>query len=157
MKKWLFVIRVVDKPGVLTRVASVFSNRGVSLDSITGHGALGAIRGTLVVTLQATEKKKNELERTLRRVNTINSVAVYDYTCNHLRKSSLICLGADPDKLERLWEEWGKIVRVELVKSEDDDYTVYLITGEPAKVDALLKELIGKELLTDIVSSIIAV
>lgn len=156
MHKWLFIVRVQDKPGVLTRMASVFSNRGVSLDSITGHGALGNIRGTLIITLQATEKKKYELERTLRRVNDITSVVVYDYRHSHLRKSSLVCLKAGFEEMKKIQSEWQEETGLELVKSGDGD-SVYLITGKPVVVDALVEKLIQEELLIDIVSSTIAV
>lgn len=156
MQTWLFIVRVQDKPGVLTRMASVFSNRGVSLDSITGHGALGNILGTLIITLRATEKKKNELERTLRRVNDITSVMVYDYNHAHLRKSSLVCLKAGFEEMKKKWIDWQEETGLELVKSGEGD-SVYLITGKPITVDALVEKLIKEELLLDIVSSTIAV
>jgi len=35
-ERWVFVIKVQDRPGTLTAIASVFSSRGVSVDNTLG-------------------------------------------------------------------------------------------------------------------------
>ena len=36
--RWVFRAHVVDRAGALTSIASAFSNEGVSIDTIVGHG-----------------------------------------------------------------------------------------------------------------------
>jgi acetolactate synthase small subunit len=39
MKHWFFRVWVRDRAGALTSIASAFSNRGISIESVVGHGA----------------------------------------------------------------------------------------------------------------------
>ena len=37
-KHWVFRVHVADRAGALTSIASAFSNRGISIDTVVGHG-----------------------------------------------------------------------------------------------------------------------
>ena len=37
-KHWVFRVGVADRAGALTSIASAFSNRGISIETVVGHG-----------------------------------------------------------------------------------------------------------------------
>ena len=59
-QRWVFVVRALDKPGTLTATAVVFSNRGVSLESILASGIAPTTleEGRLILIFRATPEKK---------------------------------------------------------------------------------------------------
>ena len=43
---WVFRVHVVDRAGALTSIASAFSNEGINIGTVVGHG-LGVVFGAL--------------------------------------------------------------------------------------------------------------
>ena len=37
-RQWVFRAHVLDRAGALTSIASAFSNEGISIDTVVGHG-----------------------------------------------------------------------------------------------------------------------
>ncbi|MCK4803207.1 MAG: hypothetical protein KAT88_01565, partial [Spirochaetes bacterium] len=58
--KWVFRAHVVDRAGSLTSIASAFSNEGISIDTVVGHGfeEKASVDGSVVLTFNCTEKEK---------------------------------------------------------------------------------------------------
>jgi acetolactate synthase small subunit len=151
---WLFSVRVADRPGALAAVASVFAHRGVSVTSVVGQDAADDPegRGTVVVTFRATEKRKQELQRVLRRLPRVFAVTDYPYEDPMLRETALV--RARPG--EPLDHEPPSGITVERV-GRRDDADVFIVVGPPAAVDAWLATLRETGALHGAVAATIAV
>ena len=91
-KHWVFRARVVHRAGALTSIASVFSNEGINIETIVGHGATqnGALQGSIIVTFQSTEAEKDVLLRKIKRLSKVIDIQVQPYESKDLRKSVII-------------------------------------------------------------------
>jgi predicted amino acid-binding ACT domain protein len=72
---WVVLVRGEDRPGTLTAVTAVFSDRGVSFDSLATGGVDGDV-GTIAVTFQATPRRQAVLVRTVGRLAAVRDVDV---------------------------------------------------------------------------------
>ena len=101
-KQWLFTVRAQDKPGALTSVASVFSNRGISVDMILGAGpaaepgCMPAPSGNIHIVFRATETKMRTLLRVVGRLSKVLSADVLPYDSDRLRQVALLRIEGDP-------------------------------------------------------------
>jgi acetolactate synthase small subunit len=147
----VFVIRVVDRPGALTTVASVFSSRGVSLeDTVVGTGTEGV---RLLLGFRASVRKRETLVRVLRRLACVLDVQAHPYDSPRLRAVAAVRVA--PDSANRLPAVPAE-VRVETV-SESPDGRRLLLTGPTAAVESALEALRSRGLLLDYVKSVMAV
>ena len=91
-KHWVFRVHLADRAGALTSIASAFSNRGISIDTVVGHGSRYTSRhdGTVVVTFWCTESEKDEIVRVVSRLSKITGLEEHAYASEILRKSALI-------------------------------------------------------------------
>jgi len=151
-QRWVFVVRALDKPGTLTATAVVFSNRGVSLESILASGIAPTTleEGRLILIFRATPEKKELLHRTLERLSIIFRVDVYPYDDDRLRAIAVA-------KLHQ-----------EMAIAPNDHYSVeqiaqtasghiVMLTGPPSIVETAIAELRDQGNLQDIVMSYITV
>lgn len=72
---WVVLVRGEDRPGTLTAVTGVFSDRGVSFDSLATGGVDGDV-GTIAVTFRATPRRQAVLVRTVARLAAVRDVLV---------------------------------------------------------------------------------
>ena len=58
-RHWVFRARVLDRAGALTSIASAFSNEGISIDTVVGHGleAQAGVDGSVVMTFWCKDRK----------------------------------------------------------------------------------------------------
>ena len=153
-KHWVFRVHVADRAGALTSIASAFSNRGISIDTVVGHGhTLTSTRdGTVVVTCRCTEDEKDVMVRTVRRLSKVLALEEHPYESEILRKSAVI------DVTRRLTpgDVAGRetFLTCELVEEKRGVLT-YFVAGSPWELDPVIAGLIEKGILTDIVYSII--
>jgi acetolactate synthase-1/3 small subunit len=130
-------VLVEDKPGVLARVASLFSRRGFNIQSL----AVGATeqknmsRMTIVVSVE-----ESPLEQITKQLNKlIEVVKVIDLSDgNHIERELMLvkvrAAGKDRDEMKRLAE----IFRGSILDVTDKSYTIEL-TGTGSKLDAFLQ------------------
>ncbi|MBD2462563.1 hypothetical protein H6G89_16075 [Oscillatoria sp. FACHB-1407] len=152
-QRWVFVVQALDKPGVLTATASVFSNRGVSLEGILGSGiaATTAEDARLILSFRAVERKKDLLLRALQRLAKVIHVEAYLYTDPRLRAIAIARvvnldnLGLNTDSLQ-----------TELI-SQTPEGTTVLFTGSTTAVETAVATLRQNRVLIDVVGSAIAV
>lgn len=76
---WVCEIDTEDRPGVLMAVSAVFSNRGISLRSITAKGSalLSQPTGAFVLTFECSIAKKEHLARLLGRNPSVRQVRLF--------------------------------------------------------------------------------
>ncbi|MCK7502728.1 MAG: ACT domain-containing protein [Desulfobacterales bacterium] len=67
---WVFRAHVVDRAGALTSIASAFSNEGVSIDTVVGHGseAKAGTDGSVVLTFCCSHEEKDRMVRKIKRL-----------------------------------------------------------------------------------------
>jgi acetolactate synthase-1/3 small subunit len=135
--KHTLVALVEDKPGVLTRMASLFRRRGFNIDSIAvGHSELPNLsRMTIVVngTANILEQVRKQLSK------VVNVVKVADVTSDNItvRELALIKVKANSSNRSEIIEI-ADIFRANIVDVAADSLTVE-ITGDEDKVDSMLK------------------
>ncbi|MDX2212178.1 MAG: hypothetical protein SFY66_02700 [Oculatellaceae cyanobacterium bins.114] len=152
-QRWVFVVQALDKPGVLTAAASVFSNRGVSLEGILGSGiaATTAEDARLILSFRAVERKKDLLLRALQRLAKVVHVDVYLYTDPRLRAIAI----ARVSSLDALTVA-DTTLRHEMISQTPDELTV-LFTGSTTAIETVIETLRQHGVLLDVVGSAIAV
>jgi acetolactate synthase-1/3 small subunit len=135
------VALVEDKPGVLTRMASLFRRRGFNIESIAvGHSELPNLsRMTIVVngTANILEQVRKQLGK------VVNVVKVTDVTEDNItvRELALIKVKATSSTRSEIIEI-ADIFRANIVDVAADSLTIE-ITGDEDKVDSMLKLLRG--------------
>ena len=132
---------VEDKPGVLTRMASLFRRRGFNIESIAvGHSELPNLsRMTIVVNGTA-----NILEQVRKQLSKgVNVVKVVDVTDDNItvRELALIKVRANSSTRSEIIEI-ADIFRANIVDVAADSLTIE-ITGDEDKVDSMLNLLRG--------------
>jgi acetolactate synthase-1/3 small subunit len=130
------VALVEDKPGVLTRMASLFRRRGFNIESIAvGHSELPNLsRMTIVVngTASILEQVRKQLSK------VVNVVKITDVTDDNItvRELALIKVRATSSTRSEIIEI-ADIFRASIVDVASDSLTIEL-TGDEDKVDSLL-------------------
>ncbi len=131
------VALVGNKPGVLTRMASLFRRRGYNIESIAvGHSETpGLSRMTIVV--NGTEDLLEQVRKQLNKV--VDVVKVVDVTGDNItaRELALIKVKATSTTRSEIIEIVA-IFRANIVDVSPDSLTIE-ITGDEEKVDSLLK------------------
>lgn len=72
---WVALVHGEDRPGTLTALASVFSSRGVSFESLA-TGAVDGEVGSIAVTFTTTPRRQALLIRTVARLAVVSAVRV---------------------------------------------------------------------------------
>ena len=154
-QRWVFVVKCLDQSGALSAVASVFANRGVSLEAILGSG-IASIRsdsrsedGRLLLSFRATERRKDMLRRVLERLSAILQVEAYPYDDPQLRAIAVI-------KVRHLEQIDLSPVLAETISQTPEAQTL-LLTGPTVAMEALVQQLRQQELLIDLVMATVTV
>ena len=151
-QRWVFVARVLDKPGTLTEAAAVFSNRGVSLEGILGSG-IGATApgdGRLILSFQATAKKKALLHRALERTPSIFRVDAYPYDDRRLRAIAIAKLSPTAKILKD--DDGYSIETISQTSTE----RIIILNGAPPALESAIAQFRQQNQLKDVVMSYIA-
>ena len=152
--RWLFRATVANKAGAMTSIASAFSNRGISIDSIVGHGAeeTPGDTGTVLVTFRCTEEEKEILSREIRRLSKVLRLEEHVYREDYLRKGVILLI--KPEATDSHLMESNKAVTWELIKDELIGRT-YFLSGPPYQVDPIVERLIADGSVLDVVYAIV--
>ena len=92
LDKWIFLLKLRNRAGVLLSLTSLFADRGVSIESLTAHAGSGpgTPYGTAILTFTASAAKKDHLARLLSRLAAVHELTEYRYEdAEHARKSAL--------------------------------------------------------------------
>lgn len=152
-QRWVFVVRVTDKPGTLTAAAAVFSNRGVSLEGILGSGigATAIEEGRLIVNFRATAAKQDLLRRALERLPDVFRVDAYAHDDNRLRAIAIAKLPLTTKTLND--DDSYTIETVAQTKTE----RVVMLNGTPPAVESAIAQFRQQNQLKDVVLTYIAI
>lgn len=153
-KHWVFRVGVADRAGALTSIASSFSNRGISIDTVVGHGATYAARhdGAVVVTFWCTEPEKDEIVRVVQRLSKVTYLEEHPYDSETLRKSAVLHTTRRLTPRDVAGRE--AFLTCELMKEERGVYT-YFVAGSPSELDPVLARFAEEGILEDVVYSVV--
>ncbi|HUU10945.1 MAG TPA: hypothetical protein VM431_10465 [Phycisphaerae bacterium] len=153
-KHWVFRVGVADRAGALTSIASAFSNRGISIETVVGHGSAypGAPGGAVVVTFWCTEAEKRQIVRVVERLSKVLSLEERPYESEALRKSALVRVSRRLDPPDVAGRE--AFLTCELMGKVRGTYT-YFLAGSPSELDPILGRFVEEGILKDIVFSVI--
>lgn len=151
---WVFRAHLLDRAGALTSIASAFSNEGISIDTVVGHGreAPAGVDGSVVMTFWCSESDKDIMVRKIRRLSKVTSLEEHPYKSQHLRKSAIVTTNRRLAPRDVAGEQ--TFLTCEPVNRDEDNWT-YFLAGSPSELDPILKALETQRVVKDIVYSII--
>ena len=132
-------VLVEDKPGVLARVASLFSRRGYNIQSL----AVGATeqkdmsRMTIVVSVE--ESPLEQITKQLNKLINVIKIVEQDEDNSVSRELALIKVRADATTRSQVIEAVN-LFRAKVVDVSNESLTIEA-TGTPAKLEALMRVL----------------
>ncbi len=154
LRQWVFRAHVQDRAGALTSIASAFSNRGISIETVVGHGAEGGAThdGTVVMTFRCSERDKDMMVRVVKRLSKVTRLEEHPYNSHSLRKSALVRTTRALKPRDVAGEE--SFLTCESMSTDPDSW-VYFLAGAPSQLDPVLDRLEEEGIITDIVFSIV--
>lgn len=136
MQRHTIAILVNDQPGVLTRVANLFGQRGFNIDSITVGATEAEGLSRMIISTGGSDQEINQLMKQL--IKLIDCLSVTNLSENQMvsREFALIKVNAAPNQLVEL----NGIVepfRATIVDIGPASLIVQ-VTGDSEKIDALV-------------------
>ena len=139
MSKHTLSVLVENKPGVLARIAALFSRRGFNIDSLavgpTEHPAIS--RMTVVVDVE--DKPLEQVTKQLNKLVNVIKIVELDPAQSVQRELLLLKVRADLDSRSHVLETVA-LFRAKVVDVAADAVTIEA-TGSAEKLDALLRML----------------
>lgn len=150
---WVFRAHVADRAGALTSIASAFSNEGINIDTVIGHGteARTLVGGSVVLTFYCTEDEKDIMVRKVKRLSKVNQLEEHLYISQSLRKSAIVSTTRELKPRDVAGEE----TFLTCEKVQADANLSYFLAGSPSELDKVLERLAKEGIVKDIVYSII--
>src|SRR6202162_97902 len=134
-----FVVYVENKPGVLTRVASLFRRRAFNIDSLTVGRTEKPEVSRMTITAEADRDQARRIEANLYKL--VNVLLVENITSEPgiVRDLAMIKVGATHEARSHVLE-LASVFRARVVDVAPDSLTME-ITGTEDKIDGLLEVL----------------
>ena len=135
-KKHVLSILVDNQPGVLSRVAGLFSGRGYNIDSLSVAETIEPNVSRMTIVTRANDADIEQIEKQLNKL--INVIKLYDFTGTDYieRQMALIKVVAKPDRRAEILRIVD-IFRCKVVDVAPEHYTIE-ITGDEDKIGAIL-------------------
>ncbi len=151
---WVFRAHVVDRAGALTSISSTFSNEGISIGTVVGHGVeeQTKVEGSVVLTFFCNEEKKDIMVRKIQRLSKVKGLEERPYDSHRLRKSAIILSVRELKPRDVAGEK--SFLTCELVNQDSSGWT-YFLAGSTSDLDPVLGELKKNRVVKDIVYSVI--
>ena len=134
MRSQVYSLLVDNNPGVLSRIAGLFSRRGYSIDSITAGMTADPRFTRITVVSSGDELILSQIEKQLRKLEDVVDIKM-------LKENESVCRELIMVKLRADASQRGKIVDVE------EDCLMIELTGTKSKLEAFLNLLKDYEIL----------
>jgi acetolactate synthase-1/3 small subunit len=133
--KHLLAVLVEDKPGVLTRVAGLFSRRGFNIENITvGETVLPGV-SRMTITVEGDETVLEQVMKQLNKLINVIKISNLSHEPVVMRELMLIKVRAESqtrNEIQQIVETFrGKVVDVSL------DSMIIEVTGNDEKLEAI--------------------
>jgi hypothetical protein len=136
----------------MTSIASAFSNEGVNLETVAGHGSDGGEEGWILVTFSSSEAEKEKMARKIRRLSKVRRMEELPYGSRRLCRFAVVRSLRELSPAEMGEEE----VLVRRIREEGGEGWIYLLAGPREEVDPVLQRLKGAGLLASLVHTLLA-
>ncbi|MBQ8502985.1 MAG: acetolactate synthase small subunit [Clostridia bacterium] len=137
MSKYVIAVYVDNKPGVLTRVSSMFTRRGFNIDTLTVGEIENPAYSRITISLSGDEYTKNQIVVQLNKLHNVQMVKVLSDESTVKRELMIIKMKNTPNNRAEI------MAAAEVYKGKIIDYSVSTIsvevTGEPVKIDAFIE------------------
>ena len=145
MRKQVYSLLVDNNPGVLSRIAGLFSRRGFSIDSITA-GRTAAPRFTrITVVASGDELILSQIEKQVRKLEDVIEIKLLKDEESVYRELIMIKLRANAAQRGEIISV-ADIFRAKIVDVEEDSLMIEL-TGNQSKLEAFMNLLKDYEIL----------
>ena len=154
VRHWVFRAHVLDRAGALTSIASAFSNEGISIDTVVGHGIeeKAGVDGSVVLTFRCSEQEKDMMVRKVRRLSKVTQLEEHPYDSQKLRKSAIIRTTRRLAPRDVAGDE--SFLTCEPVHNDSSGW-IHFVAGSPSELDPVLERLETGGVITDIVYSVV--
>lgn len=137
MSKYVIAVYVDNKPGVLTRVSSMFTRRAFNIDTLTVGEIENPAYSRITISLSGDEYTKNQIVAQLHKLQNVQKVKVLSDESAMKRELMIIKMKNNPHNRAEI------MAAAEVYKGKIIDYSVSTIsvevTGEPVKIDAFIE------------------
>jgi acetolactate synthase-1/3 small subunit len=136
-KRHILTLLVDNEPGVLSRVAGLFSGRGFNIESLCVAPTMDAAVSRITVTTKANPPLIEQIEKQINKL--INVIKVRDLSIEEAVKREMALIRVKAGAQTRA--EVLRIVdifRCKVVDVGSDHYTIE-VTGDQGKIEALLR------------------
>lgn len=137
MSKYVIAVYVDNKPGVLTRVSSMFTRRAFNIDTLTVGEIENPAYSRITISLSGDEYTKNQIVAQLHKLHNVKKVKVLTDESAMKRELMIIKMKNSPHNRAEI------MAAAEVYKGKIIDYSVSTIsvevTGEPVKIDAFIE------------------
>lgn len=145
MRKQVFSLLVDNNPGVLSRIAGLFSRRGYSIDSITAGVTTDTRYTRITVVASGDELILSQIEKQVRKLDDVVDIRVLKDEASVYRELVLVKVKADAAQRPEVIAV-ADIFRAKIIDVEQESMIIEL-TGSRSKVGAFLNLLKGYEIL----------
>lgn len=136
MGKFVIAVYVDNKPGVLTRVTSMFTRRAFNIDTLTVGETESPEYSRITISLSGDGYARDQLINQLRKLFNVKKIEFLDDE-SIKRELLLIKVKNKPERLSDV------MAAVNIYRGKVIDYTTNAmcveVTGEPSKIDAFIK------------------
>lgn len=148
-QRWIFVIKIIRKPGVLNSISGVFANWGISLEiAMLNAGGTEGSDGIVILSFASNQRKRAILERNISRLSRVSELKSYRYETDELRMIAACivdqsCVMKEDEQIE-----------IEEHLRKDHSKLVYL-SGTVRDVDAYITPMIKIQEIKELVRTIL--
>lgn len=137
MSKYVIAVYVDNKPGVLTRVSSMFTRRAFNIDTLTVGEIENPAYSRITISLSGDEYIKSQIVAQLNKLHNVQKVKVLSDEGALKRELMIIKMKNNPHNRAEI------MAAADVYKGKIIDYSVSTIsvevTGEPVKIDAFIE------------------
>ena len=136
---------VDNQAGVLTRISSLFTRRGFTIDSLTVSATNDPTISRITVTVYGDSRKLDQLLLQTERLEVTHQVFVLDDKNALQRELLLLKVAANVANRAEL-QEIANIYKAKIIDLSPDSM-IFELTGKPEKIDAFLRMFEGYSIL----------
>ncbi|MBE6775443.1 MAG: acetolactate synthase small subunit [Ruminococcaceae bacterium] len=137
MNKYVIAVLVENKPGVLTRVSSMFTRRGFNIDALTVGEIEDSSYSRITITITGDENTRDQFVSQMRKLFNVKKVQVLEAGNTISRELLLIKVRNSPEIRPEIMAA-AEVYRGKIIDYAADVMSVE-ITGEPVKIDSFIE------------------
>lgn len=145
MRRQVYSLLVDNNPGVLSRIAGLFSRRGYSIDSITAGMTADPRFTRITVVSSGDELILSQIEKQVRKLEDVREIKLLKDDEAVYRELIMVKVRADAKQRPEVLSI-ADIFRAKIVDAEPESMMIEL-TGDQSKLEAFLNLLDGYEIL----------